>query len=471
MRLNKLFGDRAFYRDVVKIALPMVLQMAVANFVNLLDNIMVGSLGTESMTGVSVVNEFVFIFNLLIFGAIGGAGIFTAQFHGSGDTDGVRYTFRFKLLVVLLLCALGITVYSAFGDSFINAFLNEETSEGDVQLAFSEARRYLGVILIGFVPFALSQSYASTLRETGKPVVPMVASIAAVAVNFTLNLILIFGLLGAPALGVMGAAIATTVSRVVELLVVAIWSHTHPASYGFTKGVFRSFKIPGTLVGRIIIKGMPLVANELLWSLAITLRNQSFSTRGIETVAAVSISTTVNNLFSVVYMAMGTAISVMVGKKLGAGDIEGAKDDDRKLITLSVLIGAAIGCVLLAVAPFVPQMYDVDDTVRTIATYMLIVMAIYMPSHAFAHSSYFTLRSGGRVGITMILDSGFMWAAVVPVSMLLSNLTGLSIFYLFPICHGVELLKIPLGAILLRWGGWARRLVGSDGAHTTSEKG
>lgn len=156
---------------------------------------------------------------------------------------------------------------------------------------------------------------------------------------------------------------------------------------------------------------------------------------------------------------MGTAISVLVGKKLGSGDIEGAKDDDRKLITLSVIIGTVIGCVLCALSPVIPLMYDVDGTVRSIATYMLVVMAIYMPSHAFAHSSYFTLRSGGRVGITMILDSGFMWAMVVPVSVILSNFTGLDIFWLYPLCHGVELLKIPLGAVLLKWGGWARRLV------------
>lgn len=465
MKLNKLFGDRAFYSGVMKIALPMVLQMAVANFVNLLDNIMVGSLGTESMTGVSVVNEFVFVFNLLIFGAIGGAGIFTAQFHGSGDTEGVRYTFRFKLLVVAILCVLGITVYSLLGDTLINAFLNEEASEGDVQLAFSEAQKYLGVILIGFVPFAVSQSYASTLRETSRPVVPMVASIVAVAVNFILNLVLIFGLLGAPALGVLGAAIATTVSRYAEMVIVVVWTHTHTVTHKFARGVFRSVKIPGDLVGKIIIKGMPLVINELFWSVAITLRNQSFSTRGIETVAAVSIATTVNNLFSVVYMAMGTAISVLVGKKLGSGDIEGAKDDDRKLITLSVIIGTVIGCVLCALSPVIPLMYDVDGTVRSIATYMLVVMAIYMPSHAFAHSSYFTLRSGGRVGITMILDSGFMWAMVVPVSVILSNFTGLDIFWLYPLCHGVELLKIPLGAVLLKWGGWARRLVRDKEEH------
>lgn len=455
---------------IVAVTVPIMIQMGITNFVSLLDNIMVGALGTESISGVSIVNQFIFVFNLLIFGAVSAAGIFTAQYYGSKDTEGVRATFRLKLLINVASGIIGVLLFVFGGDLMINLFLHDDGSGADLALAFVEAKNYLTYIIIGIIPYAISQVYASTLRETGETVVPMVSSIAAVAVNFALNLILIFGLLGAPALGVMGAAIATSVSRFVELFILIIWTHTHSDRCPFIKGALRSMRVPRSLIWQITVKGMPIMLNEFLWSCAITFRNQCYSTRGIDALAATSIATTVLNLFSVVYLSLGSAIAIVVGNKLGAGEIEEAKDTDRKMIAFSVAVSVVIGVMLALVSPLLPRMFDVGEGVQSMAMHLLIIQALYMPVAAFANSSYYTIRSGGRVMITMLLDSVFMWTFTVPISACLTYFTGMNVYVLYLLCQGTEIAKVILGAILLKKSNWARRLIDNEPEEKISDK-
>lgn len=462
--IKKYIGDRRFYRSVLAIAVPIMIQTGITNFVNLLDNIMVGTLGTESMSGVSIVNQFIFIFNLVVFGAVSAAGIFTAQYHGLGDRNGVRHTFRFKMMINLTAGALGVLVFALFGVELIDLFLHDGSAEGDLALTMSEGLDYLYVMLIGLVPYAISQGYASTMRETGETMMPMIASVAAVATNFALNAVLIFGYLGAPALGVRGAAIATVISRFVELGILVIWGHTHTKKCGFLVGAFRSMRVPRALVGRIMLKGLPLMINEMFWSLAITMRNQCYSTRGLAVVGAQNINSTIDNLFSVVYLALGTSISIIVGNLLGAGKFEEAKDVDRKMMTFSVMCSVGIGVLLIATSGVFPMLYNTGESVRSLATFMIIVTAALTPFRAFAHAAYFTLRSGGKVMVTILFDSVYMWCIVMPVSLILAHFTGIGIHWMFVICQGVEAIKFILGAVLLKRGTWARRLVSNDSA-------
>ncbi len=457
--MKSLFGDRKFYNRVLTIFIPIVIQMAVTNFVSLLDNIMVGALGTESISGVSIVNQFIFIFNLIIFGALSAAGIFTAQYHGSNDEDGIRYTFRFKLMfniVVSLLCTL---VFFLFRAEIINLFIHDDGSVGNIELAFLEAEKYLMYMLIGLAPYAVAQVFASTMKETGETVVPMISSIAAVAVNCALNLVLIFGMLGFPALGVVGAAIATVISRFVELLILVIWFIYKRRNGGYIRGAFASMYVPMHLIRKIIRKGLPLMANEFFWSLAVTMRNQCYSTRGLEVLAANSISTTVSNFFGVVYLAMGASIAIILGNTLGAGDIEGAKSESKKLITFSALLSAGIGLIVAALSGVFPLMYDVEPEVRSLATVMLVVTALLTPVYALSNSTYYTIRSGGKIFTTVLLDSAFMWSIVVPVSLILAHFSSLDIVPLFIICQCTEMLKVVLGFILLKKSNWANRMV------------
>jgi len=467
MNIKSYIGDKKFYRSTLAIAVPIMIQNGITNFVNMLDNIMVGRLGTEAMSGVSIVNQFIFVFNLLIFGAVSAAGIFTAQFHGNGDNEGVKHTFRFKFLINTVCALLGIAVFFFFDDALINLFLHESEGVGDLALTLSHGKSYLLIMLIGLIPYSISQVYASTLRETGETVIPMISSIAAMLTNCVLNLLLIFGLLGFPALGVSGAAIATVISRFVELAVLTVYTHTHKEKCLYIVGVYRSIKIPSALFGKIAVKGLPLMLNEFFWSLALTLRNQCYSTRGLDVVAAQNISTTIFNVLNVVYMSLGFAVAVIVGNLLGAGKIDEAKQTDKKLITFSVFSGCLISLIFVILSFIFPYVYNTTDTVRTLASFMMLISAINMPFAAYANSAYFTLRSGGKVMITLLFDSVYMWVIVMPISFILSYLTGVGIHLLFAICQLSEIFKAIFGWILLRRGTWARRLVGESDSDMT----
>ncbi|MBQ5837907.1 MAG: MATE family efflux transporter [Clostridia bacterium] len=461
MRIREnFFGDKRFYYRVIAIAVPIILQNGITNFVSLLDNIMVGSLGTEQMSGVSIVNQFIFIFNLLIYGAISGAGIFCVQYHGTRDQNGISHTFRFKLYLNVLLTVLSIGAFALFGDYLISTFLSESSTSGDIVLTFSEGQAYLRIMLIGLIPYSVSQVYASTLRETEHTVVPMVASVVAVATNFVLNYILIFGKLGLDPMGVEGAAIATVASRFTELLILVVWSHRNTDKCLYFKGVFKSFSIPTGLVKRMLLKTLPLMANEFFWSISMTLRNQCYSTRGIDVVAAQNICSTIFNVFSVVYMSFGTVISIMVGSLLGQGRFKEAKDTNRKVLVCSVFCGITLGVLLTVSSGIFPELYNTDDNVKSLAAYMMIISGVYMPFYAFNNSSYFTIRSGGSVGITFIMDSGFMCLFMLPVSFIVSRFTSVDIYALFVICQGAEALKATISFFMLKKSSWTKRLVG-----------
>lgn len=460
MNLKKFIGDKKFYRTVLAVAVPMMIQNGITNFVSLLDNIMVGRLGTEAMSGVSIVNQFIFVFNLLIFGAISAAGIFTAQYHGQGDTDGVRNTFRFKILINIIAGILGIAVFALFDDALISSFLHSGSETGDLALTLDYGKQYLIVILFGLLPYSVSQAYASTMRETGETLIPMFASVSAVASNFLFNILLIFGYLGFPALGVVGAAAATTLSRFVELGILTVWAHTHREKCPYLIHAYRSMAIPKALAVQIALKGLPLMFNEFFWSLSVTVRNRCYSVHGLDVVAAQNISTTIFNVFNVVYMALGMSVAIIIGNLLGAGKIEEAKDQDRKLMAFSVTMGALLGVVMTLTAPIFPLVYETSDAVRDLATYMMIVSAMTMPFASYANASYFTLRSGGKVSVTILFDSVYMWVIVVPIAFLLSLFKDtVSIQLMFALCSATDIIKAFFGYLLLRKGTWARKLV------------
>ncbi len=457
--LKKFIGDRAFYKKVLAVSVPIMIQSGITNFVSLLDNIMVGRVSTEAMSGVSIVNQFIFIFYLLIFGAISAAGIFTAQYHGIGDVEGERNTFRFKFLINFIAAIIAIVAFATLDDELISLFLHNSDAKGDLTLTLAYGKDYLKIMLIGMLPYAISQVYASTMRETEQTIIPMVASSVAVIVNCALNYVLIFGKLGLPALGVEGAAIATVISRFAELSVLLVWGYSHTAKCPYLVGAFRHFRLPRALVLSITAKGLPLMANELFWSLAITLRNQCYSTRGLDVVAAQNISTTFVNLFNVVYMAIGSSIAIIVGNLLGAGKLEEAKDTDRKMMAFSITCSASMGLILIACSSLFPMLYKTTDDVRSLAAYMMIISALTMPFCAFAHSAYFTIRSGGKVLITLLFDSVYMWVLVLPISFVIAQFTNLNIELFFLICQGTEVIKAAFGFALLRKGTWVRQLV------------
>ena len=456
---HKFIGDRAFYKRFLTVAIPIIIQNGITNFVSLLDNIMVGQVGTVPMSGVSIVNGLLFVFNLCVFGASSGAGIFTAQFHGSQDHEGIRHTFRFKILICLAIAAAGAGIFLFGGEWLISLYLTGEGDAATAAGAMEYGLRYLAVMLWGLLPFALSNAYSSTLRETGETVIPMVGGIAAVFVNLALNYVLIFGHFGAPEMGVEGAALATVISRYVELAIVGGWTHLHANRAPFIRGAYRSMYIPAKLLKSIVIKGMPLLINEFFWSTGIAIMNQCYSTCGLNVVPAMNISSTLYNLGSVVYLAMGNAVGILMGQMLGAGNTEEeVRDSNRKLITASVFFGSMFGCLMALFSGLFPQIYNTTDDVRALATVLICINAAVMPFNSYTNATYFTLRSGGQTLVTFLFDSCFVWACCVPVAFCLSRFTGIGIIPLFAICQGLDLVKCILGGYMLKQGKWIQNL-------------
>ena len=452
--------NRQFYKRILAVALPMMIQNGITNFVQMLDNVMVGQVGTIPMSGVAIVNQLMFVFNLCVFGAASGAGIFTAQFKGREDHAGIRHTFRFKLIVGALLSAAGIGIFLTFGRELIALYLTGEGTAEEAAQTMDYGLRYLKVMLIGLVPFAMSNAYSGTLREIGETKVPMIAGITAVFVNLIGNYILIFGHFGAPALGVVGAAVATVISRYVELAIVALWTHTHGARHPFIAGALRSFRIPGKLTGDIIRKGMPLLINEFLWSTGMAFLSQCYSTRGLDVVAALNIATTISQVSNVVFLSLGNAVGILMGQMLGAGaPEEQVRRDNRRMIGLCVWVCFGVGAIAVVLSGVFPRLYNTTDSVRSIAAGLICLSAVMMPVNSYNNAMYFTLRSGGQTFVTFVFDSGYSWCVCVPVAYLLSRFTSLSILPLYAVCVGVDVFKIFIGKYLLDKGVWIRRIV------------
>ena len=465
---ERMFGDRDFYAQVVAVVVPIIIQNTVSNVVSLLDNVMVGRVGTLQMSAVAIVNQLLFVFNLCIFGGLAGAGIFATQYAGAHDDKGVRDCFRVKWMIALSMLACALVVLIAFPKRLIGMYLAQETAQADAAATLGFGMDYLTVMLWGLLPFGVSQVYASTLREVGETRLPMFASVAAILVNLVFNYVLIFGKCGFPELGVTGAAIATVLSRYVETAVIVVYTHMKSHHFGFIRGAYRSLRVPKPLMISILRRGTPLLVNEFLWSSGMAVLLQCYSVRGLDVVAACNIATTVSNLFKVVFLSMGNAVAIMVGQALGANDIERAKNCTWRLMTLSVGSNLIMATLLALFAPAIPNIYNTEPHVRQIATQLIYVVAVMMPAYSFSHCCYFTLRSGGKTIITFLFDSVFTWCVNVPAAWLLAYKTGLGIVPLYFGVQALEMVKVVVGFVLVKKGVWIHNIVAPVAAEEES---
>lgn len=456
---KKLFGDKAFYKMVLGVSVPIMIQNAITNFVSLLDNLMVGKVGTEQMSGVAIVNQLVMVYFLCIFGGISAAGIFTSQYYGQKDTAGIRNTFRFKIWTVVIITAIASLVLGFFGEPLIKLYLNEGSAEGDLEATLIYGKKYLKIILLSFPAFMIQQVYSSTMRECGKTVTPMVAGVVAVLVNLIINYLLIFGKFGCPKLGVSGAAIGTAVSRYVEAGIVIVWTHSHKKRFSYIEGIYKTLMVPKWLAKKIIVTGTPLLINEGMWSAGMAAMLQGYSMRGLAAVAGMNIANTIINLFSVMFIALGNSVAIIIGKLLGAGKMEEAKDTDRKMIFFAVLVSVVVGVIVFFIAPAFPNLYNATAEAKALAKEFIKVQAVFLPQMAFIHATYFTMRSGGKTFITFLFDSVFVWVVSVPVVFILSRFTDFYVVWIFVAVQLADIIKSVVGFILVKKGVWIQNIV------------
>ena len=289
---------------------------------------------------------------------------------------------------------------------------------------------------------------------------PMIASVCSVLTNLVFNYLLIYGKFGFPALGVTGAALATVISRYVELAIVALWTHLHHKENAFIEGFYRSFRIPGKLFRQIGIKSLPLLFNVLMWSGGMAFLNQCYSYCGLNVVPALNIASTLANLAAVVCFAIGSAVAIIIGQMLGANHSrEEILSASKKCLWTGFASGLVFGALMLAVANLFPQLYNTTEEVRALASKLIWLTAlIWLPMRAFIHPVYFAIRAGGKTFITMLFDSGFLWLTMVPLAFILSRYSSLSILWLYAICNSMELIKCAIGYRMLVGGSWIQNL-------------
>ena len=454
-----IFGTKEFYRKTFRIVLPIIIQNVITNVVGMLDNIMVGRVGTDTMSGVAIVNQLLFVYNVCVLGGLAGIGIFTAQYYGKGDEEKIRGTMRLQVIFSFLLTAAGLCILRLFSPQLISLYLHSDGGVGNAAMTMRYAKEYLLIMYAGLLPFAFSQMYSNMLRATGETVIPMYAGLAAVLVNLAGNYILIYGRLGAPALGAAGAALATVISRFVEFALVALWTHLHADRYSFIRGVYRHvFRVSKGEAGRIMFGMLPLLVNETLWSGAQAAMNQSYSVRGLSVVAAVNISGTIVNVFNVAFLAMGEAVAILVGHRLGRGELQEARTEARWLSVLSVLSAVAAGGLLFPVSLWYPQIYNTSAGIRSMSGSLIRISALFMPAYAYCNACYFMLRSGGRTWITFFFDSCYVWLIGVSTAWVLAHLTGMPILPMYTVVNATELVKCLIGWRMSASGIWVRNL-------------
>ena len=260
-------------------------------------------------------------------------------------------------------------------------------------------------------------------------------------------------------MGVKGAAIATVVSRYVEMFMLIVITHVKKSKYPSFVGVYRTAKIPLSLCSEMFKKGAPLLINEFLWALGMAVLLQCYSVHGLESVAAANIASTALNLFNVVCMSIGSAVAIILGQHLGANEIDEAKSAIWKLYTVSLLSCLVMGTALVACSGIIPQFYEASDKTRELAHSMLQIVGYTMPIFALMHSMYFTLRSGGKTIITFLFDCAFTWGVVIPFAAVAVNFTQMPILTLYLCVQLLDLLKCIVGFIFIKKGVWINRLV------------
>lgn len=451
--------DRSIYRRALKLAVPMMIQNGITNMVVLVDNLMVGSLGTEAMTAVSIAGQLIFVFNLAIFGAISGPGIYGAQYYGQGNMEGFRNTVRMKIWVCGICMLIGLLLFILAGENLIGLYLHGESADVDAVLTMRYAKQYLMVMLFTLFPFVVTQIYASSLRETGDSLKPMAAGVVSVFVDIVFNYLLIYGKCGLPEMGVQGAAVATVLARVVEALVVVLWAHIKKKQHEFLHGLYRTLLLPKKLVVKMIKKGLPIFFNEFLWAGGMAALTQCYSTRGLEIVAGLNISNAICNLLNVVFVALGSAVGILSGQTLGASHYEKAKKDAFQLMGFSAAVCVGLTVILIAISGVFPSFYDTTDQIRDYGQWFIIITALYFPVQGLLNSLYFTLRSGGKTFITFLFDSVYSWMVTLPAAWILCHFTSLPIFGIYAIVQAADIIKLIVGYILIQKGIWISNIV------------
>ena len=455
MSAIKLFKDKTFYRNLWAVAIPISLQSLVNASVNMLDTVMVGRLGTVEIAAVGLGNQVFFLYMLILFGICSGGSVFTAQFWGKRDIAGIRYTTGLCLLLALAVAAVFTFACLAFPSFLIGLFSADPA-------VVSAGGAYLRTLAPAFAPFAVSFALTMIMRSVERVRLPMIATFVSLSINATLNWLLIFGVGPFPALGVVGAAAATVVSRVVEacILVIVSYRRSYPFA-GSLRELFDFSAAGSAFVRRFLRIASPVMANELVWSLGINMQNLIMARTGTEAIAAFNILNTVSQLTWVLFMGLGNGAGVLIGKKIGEGDAPMAREYAGRVVRFAPLLAAAVALLLAPLWLILPFLFNADPLVFSALGPMFAILALAYPFRAFNMTMIIGVcRAGGDTVFCAVYDVLLMWTVSLPAAAAASFLFGAPVPVVFLFLALEDPLKMVLGLWRLRTGRWLHDVTG-----------
>ena len=445
-----MFEDREYIGRVLSIALPVSLQMLLKMIVNFIDTVMIGKLGESAIAGVGLANKYFFVFVLLVFGVESGSGVLASQYMGNNDIKNIRKVLGLGLLLSLTGGLIFATTAFIMPDRLMKIFTNSQD-------AITIGAAYLGVVCISYPFTAATDIYVAIMRAVGEVKVPVISSIFAIVVNIILNYILIFGKFTFPALGVVGAAIATVVARIFEFLLTIVLIKLKSSPLICSLKNLNPFS--KDLINQFFVTAFPVIINESLWGLGTTLYSVVYGRMGDAAIAAITISTALQDLLVVSFQGIALAAVVILGNEMGADNLKKAKvyGSYTWILTIIVSISVSILIVLLRV-PFV-RLYNVSDDLMSDIKLCLLVFAIFLPFKAVATVNLVgILRSGGDTLFCLFMDLSGVWLIGVPMAFIGGLYFKLPIYIVYGMVLSAEIYKTVLGYIRYKQGKWLKNL-------------
>ncbi len=397
-----LTWDRPFARNVLVVALPMVIQQLVAASLHIVDGLMVSGLGDAAYSAVTQANRVTFMFNLFVFGTCTGGSIYLSQFWGARDIKRMRHSMGLALGMALMVALLFMLAALCFPRQIVSLFLPQGES-------FERAVEYLSIVLFGYLFTAIDGVFTSAIKAAEKTYLPMLSGFVSILTNTLLNYVLIFGHFGLPAMGVRGAALATVIAAAVSMLMHVGFAYGArlPAGARPHEWLCRD----GAFIARFIKTVLPVVFNEGLWAVGTTMYSVFYGRMGDAAVATMGVCNTINDLVWVAIFSLMNATAIIVGKCLGAGDRERAYLSAKRLMAGAMAAGVVLGViVILARWPLVNVFSGLSFEVRDMAQRILVLGGLTIWFRAFNTINVVgVLRSGGDTVFSLLLDVGTLW--------------------------------------------------------------
>jgi putative MATE family efflux protein len=451
MKLSVLFGNRQFYKNLFTIAVPITLQNLINSFVNMVDTVMIGRLGTVEIAAVGLGNQVFFLFNMILFGICSGGAIFTAQFWGKQDIQGIRKNTG----LCLLFSMAAALVFTLGALLFPRTILGIYSRDPEVIAA---GARYLGTLAPSFIPFGVSFVFIITLRSIEKVRLAMMTTVIALSINVVLNYLFIFGAGPLPAMGVTGAAAATVIARIAEMTILIAFSYGKKYPLAGNIREFTGFN--AAFAQRFLRITAPVILNELMWSLGVTVQNIIFARTNTNAIAAFNITNTVSQLTWVIFIGLGNGVAVLIGKKIGEGDEQGARDYARYVTRFAPLLAAAAALILFPSSLLLPLIFNVNARVLSIAFSMFIVLCCSYPLRAFNMTIIVGVcRAGGDTIFCTLVEIIFMWAIALPLGAAASFIFHAPEWLIYICLCGDELFKMIFGYWRHKTGKWLHNVI------------